>query len=108
MLVVYKKKHDVWDRVGELSSVAYDTDEKIAKGIKKLESTYLFNHHAYLAESADTLIHFENGKIQEVWNNLKKIVALYVQSWDNELVRILDKKRMVLNYDNKKKQQQHT
>ena len=65
MLVVYKRENSVWNRVGQLSSVAYDTDEKIAKGIKKLESTYLFKHHNYMVESADTLIHFENGKIQE-------------------------------------------
>jgi len=66
MLVVYKREHDVWNRVGQLSSVAYDTDEKIAKGIKKLESLYLFNHHDYLVESVNKIIHFENGKIQEV------------------------------------------
>jgi len=66
MLVVYKRKNGVWNRVGQLSSVAYDTDEKISKGIKKLESRYLFNHHDYLVESVDKIIHFENGKIQEV------------------------------------------
>ena len=66
MLVVYKRENGVWNRVGELSPVAYDTDEKIAKGIKKLESSYLFNHHDYMVKSVDKIIHFVNGKIQEV------------------------------------------
>jgi len=66
MLVVYKKENGIWNQVGGLSSVAYDTDEKIARGIKKLESRYLFKHHDYLVESENTLIHFENGKIPEV------------------------------------------
>ena len=64
MLVIYKKENGVWNRVGELSSV-YDTNEKIAKGIKKLESRYLFNHHEYMVKSVDKIIHFEKGKIQE-------------------------------------------
>jgi len=65
MLVVYKRENGVWNRVGELSPVAYDTDEKIARGIKKLESRYLFKHHNYLVESVDKIIHFKNGKIIE-------------------------------------------
>lgn len=66
MMVVYKRENSIWDRVGQLSPVDYDNDEKIAKGIKKLESTYLFNHHDYMVESVYKTIHFINGKIQEV------------------------------------------
>jgi len=64
MLVIYKRENGIWNRVGQLSSI-YDTNEKIARGIKKLESTYLFNHHDYLVESVDKIIHFKNGKIIE-------------------------------------------
>lgn len=65
MMTIYKAENGVWNRIGELSPVDYDTDEEIAKGIKKLESTYLFSNHDYMVKSADRIIHFENGKIQE-------------------------------------------
>ena len=65
MMVVYKRENNIWDRVGQLSPVDYDTNEKIAKGIKKLERSYLFNHHDYMVKSAYKTIHFDNGKIIE-------------------------------------------
>lgn len=67
MMTIYRRESGIWNRVGQLSPVDYDTDEKIVKGIKKLESRYLFNHHDYMVESDNKKCYFMHGMTWDEW-----------------------------------------